>query len=126
MKQIRLTGYITAVVMAIATLTAYASDPQMFVYRNDSVFNSTHLRSGVNVTHSTSGSPTIHIQDENGDMINIPMSSVDSCVLRVADIPRCTSHFRTIRMSRTSGARRSMSMRFSTSKATDTARIRMV
>lgn len=73
--------------MVMATLTAYASDPQMFVYRNDSVFNSTHLRSGVNVTHSTSGSPTIHIQDENGEMIDIPMSSIDSCVLRVADIP---------------------------------------
>ncbi len=87
MKQIRLTAYITAFIMVMATLTAYASDPQMFVYRNDSVFNSTHLRSGVNVTHSTSGSPTIHIQDENGEMIDIPMSSIDSCVLRVADIP---------------------------------------
>lgn len=29
MKQIRLTAYITAFIMVMATLTAYASDPQI-------------------------------------------------------------------------------------------------
>lgn len=73
--------------MVLTAITTSASDPQMFIYRNDSLFNSTHLRSGVNVTHSISSSPTMHIQDENGTMTDIPMSAIDSCVFRVVDIP---------------------------------------
>lgn len=73
--------------MAWAAMTVQASDPQMFIYRNDSVFNSTHLRSGVKVTHSTDNS-TMHLLDETGDTTDIPMSAIDSCVLRVTDIPR--------------------------------------
>lgn len=87
MKRSLYIQYIAAFVMAVTTSTAYSSDPQMFIYRNDSAFNSTHLRSGVNVTHSISDKPTMHINDEKGNMIDIPLAAIDSCVLRLVDIP---------------------------------------
>ena len=91
MRRTTITSYIiAAIVMAWAAMTVQASDPQMFIYRNDSVFNSTHLRSGVKVTHSTDNY-TMHLLDETGDTTHIPMSAIDSCVLRVTDIP--TLHF---------------------------------
>lgn len=90
MKRSTITAYIIAVITATAHLTAHSSDPQMFIYRNDTVFNSTHLRSGVNITHSADNGK-IHIMDEKGSTTDIPMSAIDSCVLRLTDIP--TLHF---------------------------------
>lgn len=67
-----------------------ASDPQIFVYRNDTIFNSAHLGTGASVKYSVDDM-TMLFKDEKGNITTIPMSSVDSCVFRMTDIP--TMHF---------------------------------
>lgn len=53
-----------------------ASDPQIFVYRNDTIFNSAHLGTGASVKYSVDDM-TMLFKDEKGNITTIPMSSVD-------------------------------------------------
>lgn len=84
---------IRAAVFSVALCSvsaAFASDPQMFVYRNDGGFHATHLRQGVGATHSSVGADDdfiMHLLGEDGRVTDIPVSAIDSCVVRLTDIP---------------------------------------
>ena len=86
MKRIIMEIFLSAMVLASNSTGIYASDPQIFVYRNDATFNSTHLGTGANMKYSLEDM-TLHLKDEKGKVSVIPMSSIDSCVFRMTDIP---------------------------------------
>ncbi len=79
--------FLSILTAAAGVLSSYSSDPQMFIYRNDNGFNATHLSAGVTVTHSVSDNPTMRLLDEDGQETLIPVSAIDSCVIRLTDIP---------------------------------------
>lgn len=79
---------LTVIISALTVPVTFASDPQLFIYRNDGGFNATHLRNGVSVSHSiASDGFVMHLLDDDSKTADIPVSAIDSCVVRVSDIP---------------------------------------
>ncbi|MDE6854685.1 MAG: CotH kinase family protein [Muribaculaceae bacterium] len=88
MKQLSFRNILAALLVAVAAPALFASDPQLFIYRNDGGFNSTHLSQGTGITHSLSaGGLMMHLLDDKSKVTDIPVSAIDSCVVRLADIP---------------------------------------
>lgn len=88
MKNCTLKKYITVFIVGVCCFTAIASVPKLFIFRNDGGFNATHLGNGVSITHSATNAATMmQLTDENGNVHDIPISAIDSCVVRQIDIP---------------------------------------
>jgi len=88
MKNLQYKRYITVFIAGICSFASMASVPKLFIFRNDGGFNATHLKNGVSITHSTTDTNTMmQFTDEDGNIHDIPISAIDSCVVRQTDIP---------------------------------------
>ena len=78
------------VALSIAA-SASATDPQLFIYRNDSRFNQLSLSDCTAISHDLEASD-ISRHSLQADEITVPLDAIDSCVVRHTYIP--TLHFR--------------------------------
>lgn len=80
--------YLLLAVAVISALSSFAQNEKLFLFRNDRQFNSFDMSAVTDISYSgnESGFDMMHITTKSSQY-TFPMSSVDSCVIRLTDIP---------------------------------------